>query len=113
MNALQRWIIDDNPTDYWGYFNNETYKIDQDPRFNLAADYVLTRDDRLPELLDKYNLLFAHGSISPQIITFISNAIKQMPYSETAGVPNANEAYRRQRLALYLILSSPDYLINR
>ncbi len=113
MNALQRWIIDDNPTDYWEYFENETYKVDQDPRFNITSDYILTKDSRLPELLDKYNLLFAHGSVSPQNINYILNSLKQMPYSETGGVPNANDAYRRQRFALYLILSSPDYLINR
>jgi hypothetical protein len=37
-----------------------------------------------------------------------------MPYSEDAnGVPDENEAYRRLRIAIYLIMSSPDYLINR
>lgn len=114
INALNEWFINDDPTDWWGYFSGERYKADQDPKFNLAADYALTRNDKLPQLLDKYNLLFAHGSLSSQSLKIIKDAISSMPYSEDAnGVPDSTSANRRVRLALVLILSSPDYLINR
>ncbi|MCU0324489.1 MAG: DUF1800 domain-containing protein [Spirosomaceae bacterium] len=114
INALNEWFINDDPTDWWGYFSGERYKADQDPRFNLTADYTLTRNDKLPQLLDKYNLLFAHGSLSSQSLKIIKDAISSMPYSEDAnGVPDSTSANRRVRLALVLILSSPDYLINR
>jgi hypothetical protein len=37
-----------------------------------------------------------------------------MPFSEDApGVPDPDQANRRMRVMLYLILGSPDYLINR
>ena len=114
FNALNKWIINDSPTDFWSLFVGETYKPDQNPRFNLAADFVLTKNDRLPELLDKYNLLFAHGTLSAETLLSIKTAVSNMPYSEDSpGVPNASAAFRRSRIALYLILSSPDYLINK
>ncbi len=114
VNALNQWFINDDPVEFWGLFNGESYKPDQDPKFNLATDNVLTRNDKLPELLDKYNLLFAGGKLTPQTLDIIRLTVSKMPYSEdTNGVPNADNSYRRVRLALVLILSSPDYLVNR
>jgi uncharacterized protein (DUF1800 family) len=114
FNALNDWLVNDDPTDYYGLFTGETYKPNQDPKFNTVADYILTRNDKLPQLLDKYNLILANGRISIQSLNTISQAIKGMPYSEdTNGVPNTNEAYRRVRLAIFLIMTSPEYLINK
>jgi uncharacterized protein (DUF1800 family) len=112
-NALDRFFIDDYPVTYWSLFNNETYKPDQESRFNFTDDYQYTRNDKLPILIDKYNMLFAHGSLSPNSVASIKNMISAMPYEETAGVPEAYRASYRVRVMLYLILSSPDYLINR
>jgi uncharacterized protein (DUF1800 family) len=114
FNALNRWLINDESTTYWSYFPAEKAKADENSHFKLEADYVLTKNSRLTELLDKYNLILAHGRLSTASITSIKNAIMAMPYSEDAnGVPDENEAYRRLRIAIYLIMSSPDYLINR
>ncbi len=114
FNALNDWLVNDDPTDYYGLFTGETYKPNQDPKFNTVADYVLTRNDKLPQLLDKYNLILANGRLSTESLNTISQAIKGMPYSEDAnGVPNTTEAYRRVRLAIFLIMTSPDYLINK
>jgi uncharacterized protein (DUF1800 family) len=112
-NALDKFFIDDYPVVYWTLFSGETYKPDQEASFNLIADYAFTRNDKLPILLDKYNMLFAHGSLSPNAINAIKNMVSAMPYSETAGVVDTGKANNRVRVMLYLILSSPDYLINR
>ena len=114
VNALSKWLISDDPTEYWGFFDGETYKPDQDPKFNLAADYAFTRNDKIPQLLDKYNLIFTGGKLSVKTLDLIRSMVVKMPYSEdTNGVPNTDSAFRRVRLMLVLILSSPDYLINR
>jgi uncharacterized protein (DUF1800 family) len=114
FNALNEWLINDDPVEYWGLFTGETYKPNQDPKFNTVTDYVLARNDKLPQLLDKYNLVLANGRLSTKTLATISQAIKGMPYSEDVnGVPNTTEAYRRVRLAIYLIMTSPDYLINK
>lgn len=114
VNALSKWLINDDPTEYWGFFDGETYKSDQDPKFNLAADYAFTRNDKIPQLLDKYNLIFTGGKLSVKTLDLIRSMVIKMPYSEDAnGVPNNDASFRRVRLMLVLILSSPDYLITR
>ena len=114
INGLNRWLINDDPNEFWQLFTGETYKADQDPRFDLSPDYSLARNDKLPQLLDKYNLILAHGSITKGNIEIIRKAIASMPYAEnTSGVPDPDKCFRRVRIAIYLIMASPDYLINR
>jgi uncharacterized protein (DUF1800 family) len=114
FNGLTHWLIEDDPVEYWGLFNGETYKPDQNPGLDFTADYALARNDRLPILLDKYNTILAHGRLSTASVTAIRNAVSGMPYSEnSSGVPNADAANRRIRMALFLIMTSPDYLISR
>ncbi|WP_428660486.1 DUF1800 domain-containing protein [Runella sp.] len=114
INALNKWLIEEDPTEYAGLFNGETYKSDQDPKFNLTADYAFTRNDKVPQLLDKYNLLFTGGKLSAKTLDLIRSMVIKMPYSEDEnGVPNADQALNRVKLTLVLLLSSPDYLINR
>ncbi|RFS16565.1 DUF1800 family protein [Emticicia sp. C21] len=112
MNALNTWLINDDPMEYYGYFGGETYKPEQEPKFNLTADYALVRNDRLTQLLDKYNLILAHGRLSKKNLDFIKKAISGIPLSITNGVPDSDDAFRRVRIAIYLIMSCPDYLIN-
>lgn len=113
-NALHEWIINDNPVEYYGLFTGETYKPEQNPKFDLTADYPLTRNDKIPQLLDKYNLVLANGRLSAQTLKLIGDAIKTMPYTEDVnGIPATTEAYRRTRMCVYLIMTSPDYIINR
>jgi uncharacterized protein (DUF1800 family) len=113
MNALNTWLIGDDPVEYYSYFNGETIKANQDPRFDLTADYPLTRNDRLTQLLDKYNLILAHGRVSQQSLNIIKKALSGMPLAITNGVINTDDASRRVRIAIYLIMSSPDYIINK
>ncbi|WP_428660501.1 DUF1800 domain-containing protein [Runella sp.] len=114
INALNKWLINDDPVEFWTFFDGEIPKADQDSRFNLTADYAFTRNDKIPQLLDKYNLLFTGGKLSAKTLDLIRTMVIKMPYSEDVnGVPNNDYASRRVRLMLVLILSSPDYLINR
>jgi hypothetical protein len=113
-NVLNQWLIEDDPNDYINIFSGETSKTAQDPKFDLTADNILTKNNRLPELIDKYNHLLAHGRLSAETTETIRSAIVKLPYTEDAnGVPDATNAFRRMRIALFLILSSPDYLINK
>ena len=114
FNALNEWLVKDNPTSFWSYFGNEKYKEDQQARFDLDGDNILTKNVRLVELLDKYNMILAHGRLSVSSIAAIKTVLLGIPLREDAsGVPNEDDAYLRIRMAIYLIMSSPDYLINR
>ncbi len=114
INALNDWLINDRPTEFWSLFNNETYKPDQEASFDFTADYSLATNEKLPQLLDKYNLILAHGAISKANMEIIRKAIASMPYTyDYLGQPNEDDIFRRVRIAIYLIMASPDYLINR
>lgn len=114
FNALNDWLVRDEPTSFWSYFNNETYKEDQRSRFDLKADNILTKNNRLNELLDKYNMILAHGRLSANSIAAIKTVLIAITLTEdSSGIPHEDDAYLRIRMAIYLIMSSPDYLINR
>lgn len=114
FNGLNEWLIKDNPTSFWSYFTSEKFKSDQRARFDLKSDNILTKNIRLTELLDKYNMILAHGRLSDNSIISIKTVLLGIPLREdSSGVPNENDSYLRIRMAIYLIMSSPDYLINR
>jgi uncharacterized protein (DUF1800 family) len=114
MNALHKWIISNDPVEYWGIFTGETSKPDQDPAFNITADYVLAKDNRIREFLDKYNLILAQGRIKAENMKIIQNVLLSMPISfDVNGVPDPTLADRRLRMGIFLIMITPDYLINK
>jgi hypothetical protein len=57
--------------------------------------------------------VLAHGRLSQKSTDVIKSVVMQMPYAETDGQPRATEASRRIQMVLFLIMASPDYLINR
>jgi len=114
MNGLHRWIISNDPVEYWDIFNGERYKPDQEPTFNITSDYVLAKDNRIKEFLDKYNLILAQGRIKPENMSIIQNVLLNMPMTyDDNGVPNPTLADRRLRMGIFLIMIAPDYLINK
>lgn len=114
MNALHKWIISNDPIEYWSIFNNEFYKSDQEPKFNITADYVLAKDNRIKEFLDKYNLILAQGRIKAENMSIIQNVLLSMPITfDINGVPDPTLADRRLRMGIFLIMIAPDYLINK
>jgi uncharacterized protein (DUF1800 family) len=114
MNAMHKWIISNDPVEYWSVFNNEFYKADQDPTFNITADNVLAKDNRIKEFLDKYNLILAQGRIKAENMSIIQNVLLSMPITfDVNGVPDPTLADRRLRMGIFLIMIAPDYLINK
>ena len=114
MNGLHKWLISNDPLEFWGYFSNETYKQDQDARFDLTPEFILSTNTRIKEFLDKYNLILAQGRIKPENMKIIENVLLQMPLTvDVNGVPDPTLADRRLRMGIFLIMISPDYLINK
>ncbi|MCR9065110.1 MAG: DUF1800 domain-containing protein [Cytophagales bacterium] len=114
LNALDEWLIDNDPIDYSSYFSGETVKDAQEPEFDFTADYLLAGNKNLPQLLDKYNMILAHGGISETNFNHIKKAIESMPdIYDADGDFNETNAERRIRLTIFLMMATPDYLINR
>lgn len=113
-NALNLWLNNDSPVEYYDLFANETRKTDQESKFDLLQDSTLAKNENIPQLLDKYNLILAHGAITKTNIETIRKAIVSMPYSnDYTGKPDQYDIFRRIRIAILLIMISPDYLVNR
>jgi len=130
MNGLHQWVMEDYPVDLWNIYENEpeSVRFADYPKLDLLDEIPLQADDQLPILLDRLNLILAHGKITQRSLDVIENVLKKFEYKEDSCAgecdPNAQwyfycqkdceiDRTLRIRMAIYLIMSSPEYLINR
>lgn len=109
VNGLYRWLIEENVADEYDIYNgeiNSTYE-DELSQLDLTEELLFTDHNELHILLDRLNLLLAQGRVADESISIIINALKEFP-NETADQQND-----LVRLAIYLFMTSPEYLINR
>ncbi|MFZ1676526.1 MAG: DUF1800 domain-containing protein [Saprospiraceae bacterium] len=96
MNQANAWTV-------WGYVMDDWEKDNPYVRYNIDELKSLARD---PEaLVNRLDMLFTHGSLSQYTRDLIKEAI----------TPFVNDDYRqdRVRLAMYLLMVSPDYNIMK
>ncbi|MBK8372313.1 MAG: DUF1800 family protein [Saprospiraceae bacterium] len=109
VNGLYRWLFDGDISDEYSLYNNEpagNYS-NQIANLDLSEELALTQNDWLHVLLDRLNLLLANGSLTQPTLQTIKTVLQQFP--------NQTETERRQKvtLAIYLVMTSPDYQIKR
>lgn len=109
FNSLKRFIIDKNIADESDLFSGEYNSgySDEISQISFDNDTMDVADDRLHILIDRYNMLFAQGRLSPKSVSIIKKAVMQFPNDTPA------EKERRVQAVLYIILTSPEYLISR
>jgi len=109
INGLYDWLINGYVVDVWNLYADE-------PEANYADEYSTldfsvhtpyTDDDELHVMLDQLNLILAQGRLTEPTLEIIKNALMQYE-NETV-----EDQERRVKLGIYLIMSSPEYLINR
>lgn len=109
VNGLYRFVVQENIADEYDLFTNEddnTY-LNEVSTIDISDELLLGDNDKLHMLLDRLNLLFAQGRLNDASINIIKQALLQYPVSTTT------EKRDRVKLAMYLVLTSPEYLINR
>jgi uncharacterized protein (DUF1800 family) len=109
INSLYRFVVQENVADEYDLYTLEddnTY-LNEISTIDLNDEVLLGDNSQLHILLDRLNLLLAQGRLSPSSLTIIKNVLLEWPASTTA------EKRERVKLGIYLILSSPEYLINR
>jgi uncharacterized protein (DUF1800 family) len=74
-------------------------------RVDLARDMAIAHD--AAALIDRYNLLFMAGRMSTQMRTVLLNHLNGM------GAANNSERRARVQDALWLILTSPEYVVEK
>lgn len=109
VNGLYRWLFDNDLADEYDLFTNEVdaHYADEISSIDLSGDITNTTDDKLHILLDRLNMVLAHGRISAPSLNTITKVIKEFPSVSTT------EKTDRIKLAIYLVMTCPEYLINR
>ncbi len=109
INGLYRWVISGDIADEYDLFTNENDAnySDEISSIDVTAENPYTDNDKLHILMDRLNLLLAQGRVSNTSLQTIISVIKEFP--NTTNI----EKQDRIKLAIYLLMTSPEYLINR
>ena len=107
LNGLNDWIVRDRPVDEWDLYGGEDIPDNERSYFELSDEIALASNEYLHQLIDRLNLLLAHGRLSDRSTDLIINALKEFPDEDQEDLES------RVRLAVYLVMSAPEYLINR
>lgn len=109
INGLYEFIVTGNVADEGDLFSGEVNAgyADEISTIDLTTELLYTDDDKVHILLDRLNLILAQGKLSESSLDEITAVVQAFPNS------SANEKLRRARLAIYLVMSSPEYLIHR
>ena len=109
INGLYRWVISGDIADEYDIYSGEvdsTY-AGEVSRLDLSEEILYTNDDELHILLDRLNLLLAGGRVTEPSLDIIKNVVRQFPNEDE------DDKEDRVQLAIYLLLTAPEYLINR
>ncbi len=109
VNGLYRWVLSDNPADEEDLFSGEDNDgyADEIATLDVSDETLVADDGQLHILLDRLNLILAQGRISTVAVNTIKDALKEF---DDEGVEDLEF---RARLAIYFVMCSPEYLINR
>jgi len=71
----------------------------------MTDELAMGTDDKINELIERLNLILVSGQMSESTRQIIYDAVMQVPEDQQGDI--------RMKLALFLTLISPDYLILR
>lgn len=104
-NELHDWIMDEYEVmEYEQLFSDESYSYEKMSNLDFTDELALGTDDQIGTLIERLNLILLAGQMSPETRAIIQNTVMQLPESDAAI---------RVRMAIYLAMISPDYLIQR
>ncbi len=104
-NRLHDWLLMENDImEFDRIFHGEDWDESKEILLNLEDEFALGTDEQLHQLIDRLDLILAHGQLSQETHDIIFQTIQSMPESESEF---------RVRMAMFLVMVSPDYLILR
>ena len=102
-NEVHDWIMRDfRVMEYKSIFSGEASTDDKRVNLDLSDEINLGESNDLDELIERIDLLLTHGQMTDRTKSIIKEAVANYP---------ENKSYLKGRLAIYLTLISPDYLI--
>lgn len=109
LNALYRFVVGGNIADEYDLYSgepNDNY-ADEISTLDFTDELIYTNDDELHILLDKLNLVLAQGRLTQPTLDKITETIQVFPNNSDS------EKLTRVELAIYLTMTSPEYLIHK
>lgn len=103
-NELKEWLFDNNLMQYADIFNGEANYDNKRAYLDLEDEYALQNVEDIPKLIDRLDIILTHGQMTDFTKQEITKAVQSVPETR---------AWYRVRMAIYLIMLSPDYLIIR
>lgn len=103
-NELYEWLMDENLMQYADIFSGEDNLDSKKAYLNLDDEIALQDVENIPKLIDRLDLILSHGQMTDFTKQEIIKAVQSVPESRKD---------QRVKLAIYLIMISPDYLIIR
>lgn len=130
FNVLNEWLMKDQHSDQWGIYGEEYESYsDEHASFDFSDEVDLARNvDLTSQLLDRLNMILAHGKLTQPTLEGIATALEAFEIGDRdcdgicdgnpdclnyCNMDNENSDQDRVRIAIYLIMASPEYLINR
>ena len=81
----------------------------------MQPDYgeVIGLAYRPDALVDRLSMLLAAGDVSPELRAQLIDAVASVAVSATNAQSAATARLNRVKLAIFLIMASPDYLVQK
>jgi len=112
MSALNLWLFRDLVVDDWGKGFEEERDPNNHSSLDFSAELQLTDDDQIPALIERLDLILAHGALSQRSKDLIHRTVLEIDIigdEELIALRRNN----RVKMVVFLIMSNPEYLISR
>jgi len=104
-NLMHEWLVEDkDPMEYRSLFSGENRTDAHRTYLDLQEEINMGELNELGQVIERANLILAHGQLSESTRAIIYNMVEQM---------ETESPEEKVRLILFLIMVSPDYLIIR
>lgn len=102
-NELNDWILKENQVmEHGDLWSGEPNTNDKYVNFDFTDELALETLDELDDLIERLNLILLHGNLSDTTRQLLYNGLSQIPEDDWED---------RVRMAIFLVMISPDYLI--
>ena len=110
INGLTEWLVRERYTTVWSLYEDEPDTDSYHTNLEFSDELALVDDALIPQLVERLNLILAHGKLSDQTIDIIIEAVRAF---DIEFGDESDQAQAKVRIAAMLVMASPDYLINR
>jgi uncharacterized protein (DUF1800 family) len=105
LDRLHKWLFNDNLMEFQTFYKNEPKRLSINQTYLDLTDEEALRDQKNLEILvNRLDLILAHGMLTSKTKTLIIAALQKIP---------DDRIEYRIKMAIFLVMASPDYLIFR